>query len=319
MKISLKLIAVAALTMAHAFTPVSAGEYPNRPIKVIVPNGAGGGTDIVTRTIAEEFSKKLGADLAIVNMPGGGSSIGAMAAADSKADGYTLLSTHEALLTSSATGANTLGPKSLIPVAQIGSESVVLAVPKDSTINSLQQFYDAATKGASKKLNLGVNPGAANHFALLGTLTPVDHAVKFIPTGGGAKTLKNLMGGHIDGGVFGISEAIEAIRGEKIKPLAVFASKRHPDLPNVPTAKELGYDIDVAFNFVWYAPAGTPRDRITKLADAMSATVAEKSFQKTLASRSITPSLVTGSELNTLINQRYKSIQELAKKYLGGR
>lgn len=317
------LPAVLAAVLGSVFAPLDktqAAEYPERPIKLVVPNGAGGSTDITARLVAGVFNEKLGADLAIVNMPGGGTSIGATSVAESPADGYTLLFTHEALLTSSAMGANRLGPASLTPIAQVAKEVIVLAVRKDSPITSLQGFYDAAAKGhAGDKLKLGINPGAANHFFLLNALAPVEHDVIFVPTGGGAKTLKSLLGGHIDASAFAVSESIEAIRGGEVVPLAVFNTERHLDLPDVPTASESGYDLNIGLHYVSYAPAGTPADIVAKLADAMSATLAEDSFQQTLIERSITPALITGAELGTTLDERYATIQALANKYILGK
>lgn len=314
--------AMAAMTATFVLlssSTLSADEYPSKPIKVIVPNGAGGSTDIVSRLVAQAYTRELGTELAIVNMGGGGTSIGAMEAASSKADGYTLLSTHEAFLTSSALGVNTMGPGSVRPVAQVAKEVIVLAVQKDSDMKTLEDFYTAAGKDHSgESLNIGVSPGAANHFFSLNVLSAIEHDVTFVPTGGGASTLKALMGGTIDAGTFAVSESIEAIRSGDVVPIALYNSERHPDLPATPTASELGYDINVSLHYVWYAPAATPDDVVSVLADAMSRTVSAEAFQNGLVERSITPALMTGSELEEALDTRYAEVENLAIKYVVG-
>lgn len=295
-----------------------AADYPDGPIKIIVPNGAGGGTDVTSRQVAEVFAQKLGADVAIVNIGGGGTSIGAMEVANSKADGYTLLSTHEAFLTSSATGVNTMGPESLVPVAQIGKEVILLTVKAGSPITTLEEFYSAAAGEGGAKLKVGVNPGAANHFFFLNGLSPVDHDVTFVPTGGGASTMKALLSGTIDAGMFEVSAALDQITSGDIVPLAVFDPERQDALPDVPTAKELGYDVSVGLHYVWYAPKGTDAAIIDTLAQAFAETVEDPGFQQTLAERNITPALLTGEALNEELDARYQVIQDAANKYVLG-
>ena len=302
---------IAVVGMAAADT------YPTGPIKVIVPNGAGGGTDVTTRQVVEVFSEKLGADMAIVNMGGGGTSIGAMEAANSDADGYTLLSTHEALLTSSATGVNTMGPSSLTPIAQVAKEVILLTVRADSDITTLEGFYEAAL-GGSDKLKLGVNPGAANHFFFLNALSPVDHNVTFVPTGGGAATMKALLSGTIDAGMFEVSAALDQIAAGDIVALAVYDDVRQDVLPDVPTATELGYDVNVGLHYVWYAPAGTDAAIVSALADAFEATTADAGFQKTMMDRNITPALLRGDDLTAALQSRYGAIEAAAQKYVLG-
>nr|WP_306264982.1 tripartite tricarboxylate transporter substrate binding protein [Pararhizobium sp. IMCC3301] len=309
---------LAAGSLALSITSAAAEEYPSAPIKVIVPNGAGGGTDVTTRQVAEVLGKKLGADLAIINMGGGGTSIGAMEAANADADGYTLLSTHEAFLTSSATGINTMGPSSMIPVAQVAKEVIVLTVPSGSPYTNLEEFY-AAAKGGDRKLKLGVNPGAANHFFFLNALSPIDHNVTFVPTGGGADTMKALLSGTIDAGMFEVSAALDSITAGDIVPLAVFDADRQPVLADVPTAKEQGYDVSVGLHYIWYVPAGTDAEIIAHLAKAFAETVNDAKFQETMMKRNITPALITGDELVTTLDARFAAIQEAANKYILGK
>ena len=173
------LIGMALPVMVNA-----ASSYPGQSIKVIVPNGAGGSTDRLSRLMVNELNTAFDVGVAVINIPGGGTSKGAQQVARSKADGYTLLSTHEALLTSSALKINRLGIASLTPVAQLGPETYLIAVPKDSPITDLASFYAAAKDGIQgKRIKIVVNPGAANHFFLMQALAPVGEFYPFIADG----------------------------------------------------------------------------------------------------------------------------------------
>lgn len=309
--------------IAFAFVAMSVpsaqdeGTYPSRPIKVIVPNGVGGSTDVTSRLVASAIANNLDAQMAIVNKGGGATSLGAIEAATSKGDGYTLLSTHEAFLTSSAMGVYTPGPESMVPVAQIAKEVIVLAVRKGASIENLNQFYArAAMNEAGAKLKLGINPGAANHFFFLNGLSPVEHDVSFVPTGGGSKTMKALLGGSIDAGMFEVSAAKQLIESGDIIPIAVFDTVRHPALPEVPTATEQGHAVNVGLHYVWYVPIGTPSDRIDKLVSSISAVINDSEFNQSLYERAITPAFLSGDELSAALSERYSNILAQKNKYV---
>lgn len=302
-------------TLAALLMPVAAtaDEYPTKPIKVIVPHGAGGSTDITTRLVAGPLAENLNQAVAVVNVPGGGTAIGAQEAARSDPDGYTLAATHIALLTSSAMGANQMGPESLRPIAQVGFETQLVAVPADSSMETLEDFYGSIAVGAEKP-KLGISAGAANHFAFLRIMQPVEEReVIFVPTGGGGASLKALLGGTIDVGTFVVSEVIDQIRAGNIKALAVFGPNRHPDLPDVPTAAESGYPIEIGLHYVWYAPVDTPDEPVEILADALEATISDKDFQQVMLKRSIEPAFMRGEALETVLQERWSTIQQLAK------
>lgn len=293
--------------------PAMAEEFPSAPVTVIVPHGAGGGTDLLARFVAGFASRELGQSIAVVNIAGGGTAIGAQEAARSEPDGYTLLATHIALLTSSAMGANTMGPQSLRPVAQVAFEPQLIAVRTDSNLNSLADFYAAAAQAGSNP-KLGISAGAANHFAFLQMLAEVEDAqVNFVPIGGGGASIKGLLGNSIDVGMFTVSEVIEQVRGGALKAITIFSPERHPDLPDVATAVEQGYPLDIGLHYVWYAPKATPDERVEKLADALEKTVADEAFKEEMLQRSIMPSFVRGAALEAALDERWTAIQKIAK------
>lgn len=303
-----------ALMTALAIPPVVAQDYPDHPIKVVVPHGAGGSTDITTRLVAEPLSEELGQGLAVANITGGGTAIGAQEVARSRPDGYTLASTHEALLTSSAMGVNTMGPDSLMPIAQIGLERQIIAVHNNSPMQNLQDFYDAAAAGGEKP-KLGISPGAANHFAFMRILEPVeDPEVTLVPTGGGGPSMKALLSGTIDVGTFVVSEARDQIEAGNIRVLATFGPQRHADLPDVETSGEQGYPMDIGIHYVWYAPEGTPEERVGVIADALEALVGQENFQQRMLDRSIEPSFMRGEALQGALDERWQTMQSIVEE-----
>ena len=308
-----------ALILGGLALPLAAQaqDFPSKPIKIIVPHGAGGSTDITTRLVAEPFSENLGQSVAVVNVPGGGTAIGAQEAARSAPDGYTIAATHVALLTSSAMGANQMGPESLRPIAQLGSETQLVAVPADSEMQTLQDFYDAVAAGGEAP-KLGISAGAANHFAFLRMMQPVeDRDAIFVPVGGGGPSLTALLGGSIDVGTFVVSEVIDQIAAGNVRALAVFGANRHPDLPDVPTATEEGYPIEIGIDYVWYVPAATPDGPVDVLADALEATISDEAFQQRMLDRSIEPNFLRGDELERVLADRYETIKSLASEIQG--
>ena len=310
--------AVAALAVPAMFAasmglpgPAAAQTYPGQPIRLVVPHGAGGGTDVFSRLVAAPTAQTIGASIAVVNVSGGGTAIGAQEVARADADGYTLLSTHVALLTSSAMGANTMGPESLTPVAQLASETQVIAVRTDSPMMSVADFFAATTDGSNPKL--GISAGAGNHFAFLQMLmdTP-DYKVNFVPVGGGGPSMTALLGGNIDVGTFTVSEVLDQIAAGEVRAISVFASERDPALPDVMTATEEGFPIEIGLDYVWYAPKDTPADRITILAGALEQTMADNALQQQLLGRAIRPNFLAGDALNAVLDARWETIKTIA-------
>ena len=304
-------IVAAPLVLAALAGPAMAQGYPEEPIRLVVPHGAGGGTDVFSRLVAAPTAEELGASIAVVNVTGGGTAIGAQEVARSDPDGYTLLSTHVALLTSSAMGANQMGPDSLTPIAQLASETQVIAVRADSPMTSAEDFFEAVADGSRPKL--GISAGAGNHFAFLQMLMDVpDYDVNFVPVGGGGPSMTALLGGNIDVGTFTVSEVLDQVAAGEVRAITVFAAERDPALPDVATATEAGFPIEIGLDYVWYAPKDTPEDRIAAVADALEATMTDDRIRETLTDRAILPNFLRGDELEATLAERWETIQTVA-------
>src|SRR3954462_1953021 len=258
------LLAVAAF----AATPCAAQNYPNRTIRFIVPFGAGGPTDVFTRSLGEELRKSLGQPIVMENRPGAGTIIGTTEAAKSAPDGSTLL-----MISVTQTTVETLNPnksyrlmRDFVPVASLMNSELVLVVPERSPVNTLQELI-ALAKANPGKLNYGSSgPGSNYHMAgeLVKNLAGLD--IVHVPYKGSTGARADIVSGQIDMMFDSVPTMAPTIEGGRVKPLGTWGKVRSPILPNVPTLAEAGlagYDASIWIGVM--APAGTPREIVERL------------------------------------------------------
>ena len=241
--------ALAAPLMLSGLSPLHAQTYPAHNITMIVPFPAGGPSDIVARIAAEGMSKQLGTNIVIENVGGAGGTIGATRAAEAKPDGYTVF-------------AASMGTSANAPAA--------VSIKKDIPARDLKEFVAwARQKGVEVKQAHG-GVGGTSHMACL----LFNQAVGIKPTQvayrGMGPAMNDLMGGHIDVACEQAVVMVGAINGEKVNGIVVAGPKRLAAIPKVPTAPEAGVP-DFQLN-IWsgiYAPKGTPKEIVAKLADAL--------------------------------------------------
>ena len=255
-------------------TSSQAQDYPARPIRLIVPFGAGGGTDNLARIIEPHISKALGQQLVIENKPGAGSLIGTDLVAKAEPNGYTLL-----MVDTSFTVNPTLQKslpydtlKNFAPVSLLATAPVILVAHPKANVGTIQELV-AAAKARPGALNYasGGN-GASTHLGgeLLKLVAGID--VVHIPYKGTGPAMNDLIGGHVDVMFSGISSARPHIDAGKLRALAVTGDKRSPAVPDVPTFQEVGLG-GVTASTYWgvLAPASTPKPIVEKLNAAFAA------------------------------------------------
>jgi tripartite-type tricarboxylate transporter receptor subunit TctC len=256
------------LALALAATPAGADDYPDRPIRLIVPFGAGGPTDVFTRMLGEELRKPLGQSLVMENKPGAGTIIGTSEAAKSPPDGYTLL-----MISATQTTVETLNPnksyslmRDFVPVAGLINSELVLVVPARSPFNTLQELI-AFARANPGKLNYGSSgPGSNYHMAgeLIKNLAGLD--MVHVPYKGSTGARNDLISGQIDLMFDSVPTMAPMIEAGRVKALGTSGKVRSAVLPNVPTIAEAGipgYDATIWIGVV--APAGTPKPIVEKL------------------------------------------------------
>lgn len=291
--------------------------YPSRPIKVIVPFGAGGGSDTFVRIIqkAVEDNNLLPQPLVVINVPGAGGTIGSQRATNAEPDGYTILNLHQGILTAKYSGKVDHGPEAFEPIIATGEDAMILAVADNSEFTTLRELLDAA-KTTPETLAYGANLGAPSHFS--GLLLERSHPgarFRFVQTGGGAKRFAELTGGHIAMTTFSVSEYLR-FRSGGIRALVFLGPERHPALPDTPTAREQKFDVTTSNLQFWWAPKGTPSDRVQFLADVFEKAMNTDYVREKLASMHVSPVVYKGDRLLEVIAEREAAIAKVDTRKL---
>lgn len=283
LKLTQGLIAAIAIPVA-AF----AQGYPDKPVQLTVPFGAGGGTDTLMRTMQPYIERELAADLVVLNAPGAGSITGSRSVVGKSTDGYAALVNHVTLLTNMAVGKADFGLDDFVIAASATSTPLVVVVPANSEVSDLDGLK-AALQGDGPVI-AGVNIGAVNHFAMLMLDDQLDAGgFRYVQTGGGAKTVAALLGSQIAVGVLSGAEAMPLHEAGEVQVIAALSADRIPYLADVPTAVEQGADIDFSIEHTWYFPSGTSAEAVATFAAALERALADKDLAAELEGRGITP------------------------------
>ncbi len=268
----LRLLACAALALSTLST-AHAQPFPNKPITIIVPFGAGGPTDIVARVIGERLTAILGQRAVVENVAGAAGITGATRAARAAPDGYTLLMGPMSTMSFSPTfypNAPVHTLKDFEPVGIVASAPIVMVGRKDIAGNTLKEFV-AAMKKSPKLTNGNAGIGTTSHLAcvMLNARFGVDPAI--VPYKSSGAAVQDMLTGTIDYVCDQSTSVMGQVTAGAIKPLAVLAAAASPALPGVPTIAQAGYP--GAEMVVWnalFAPKGTPREVITQLNAAIA-------------------------------------------------
>lgn len=300
--ISIRHLALAALI---AFpTAAAAQDYPSKPVRITVPNAVGGATDSTGRVFQKALESILPVPIVVVNKPGAGTSEGAREVREAEADGHHVLLTHQAMYTSTIMGLKDFGPEAFEPVAATGASGVGIAVRADSDYQSLDDLYQAA-KESPDEIKAGVNVGALNHFVLAITADAGDAKLNFVHTGGGGPTNAALLGGHIEVAMVAIGDVAQYVESGDVRVIAVLGEERSDVLPNVSTAKEQGYDVNLPIVHVWYMPEGTPDARVETMANALEEAMNAEVVQDFFEATSTAPLFLKGDALDSYIEEEY--------------
>jgi tripartite-type tricarboxylate transporter receptor subunit TctC len=264
------------LTLISTFALGQAKDFPNRPVKVIVPFTAGSGSDSAARFFGEKLAGILGQPFVVENRPGASGVISVMAVKSAPADGYTILLASNSPLSVNPVTIKDLPydpVKDLRPLSGLTRGMAVYFVPGNSKLNTLADLVTVAKK-ESKPLAVGTY--SAGYQLVMEWFASVA-GVKFtnVPYKGGAQVYTDVMGGQLDFGISDLGGVASLLKSGKIRPLAVTGEKRHPDFPDVPTFSESGYPDYVTYNWTSFGVrAQTPDDVTTKLADALQKVLA---------------------------------------------
>ena len=275
------LICVAAAFLSWA---ACAQEFPNRPVRIVVPWPPSGNVDITARTVAPAFGEALGQQVIVENKAGAGGRIGSEAVAKSAADGYTLLL--------GSSGTITAGPavwksvpfdaaKDFVAVGAIQSVPMILTAAPKTPVSSFREFAALANSKPGGVSIASAGNGSSNHLAMELLMHTAHLPFTHVPYKGSGPALTDLMGSQVETMMDQLTASIGHIKEGRIKAIAISSAQRSPLLPNVPTLDESGVKGYEASTWTGiFAPAGVPRDIVNRLGAALRKAMAVESVRE---------------------------------------
>ncbi|HXZ21860.1 MAG TPA: tripartite tricarboxylate transporter substrate binding protein [Pseudolabrys sp.] len=311
---------IAALVLAFVVTfpaaQANADDYPSRPVKIIVPFGAGGPTDVYARAIAEELRKSLHQTFVTENRPGAGTTIGTEVVAKSPSDGYTLL-----MVSGTQTVNETLYVhkqyqlmRDLIPIAPLIDTDLVLVAHPSVAAKNLNELL-ALARAKPGTINYGSSgPGSNYHMAgeLLKNLTGVD--IVHVPYKGSTGARNDILSGQIQILFDSVPTIAPMIKAGLVRPLGTSGRVRSPILPGVPTIAEAGVPGFNATLWVGFmAPAGTPKAIVDKLSQEITKILARPDIKEAWEKTGATPIVMTQPEFKAFMDAQVAKWADVIK------
>jgi tripartite-type tricarboxylate transporter receptor subunit TctC len=302
--------------MIAACASAQADTYPSKPIRAIIPFGAGSATDVIPRIVFDQLASQLGQAIIVENRGGAGGTIGAAAVAKADPDGYTLLVNSSAHTITPAIYPNLSydAAADFAAVGAIGSVPNVLIVSPEKGLKTLPEFVAAAKAkpGAFNFASVGI--GSAVHLSAERFRISAGYEAQHIPFKGGAEALTEVIAGRVEYYFCPIATALPHIREGTLLGLAVSSPKRASALPDVPTTLEAGFaDSDYTFWIGVFAPARTPRDIVDKLNREMAAAVAAPAVREKLGVLGVELMPMTPSEFDAHVKAEIVRYATFAK------
>jgi tripartite-type tricarboxylate transporter receptor subunit TctC len=298
----------AALAIA-AGVSVAAAEYPDRPITFLVPFGAGGGTDVGVRTYAPYLEKCLGGTMVVENKPGAGGQVGFAQLATSEPDGYLISTLNAPNVEVGAITGTSYKLDQFELLGNIVGTNVTLSVSKDSDIKTLEDLIKAA-KASPTPMNLGTASIAADdHLMALRFAKLADVKFTTLPLESAGNVRNAVIGGHVQVGSLSNNETAPFL--DQLTVLAVASEKRVPELPDVPTFRELGYDLVAGSNHVLGTRAGVPEDIRAKLAGCIEQVVKDPAFLADAQKRKVSINFMNAEQVKAFIAKEEADLRAL--------
>jgi tripartite-type tricarboxylate transporter receptor subunit TctC len=311
-----RVVSLIALLWLVPAAPCTAQDYPSRPVKMIIPFGAGGPTDIFTRLLAEELRKSLKEPFVMENRPGAGTIIGTDAAAKSPPDGYTLL-----MISATQTTTETLVPnkpfklmRDFVPVASLLNSELVMVVHPSVPVNTVKEFIALAKSkpGALNYASSGV--GSNYHMAgeLFKNLTGTD--ILHVPYKGSSGARNDIISGQIEMMFDSLPSMVPMIKAGRVKALGTTGKVRSATLPDVPTLSEAGvpgYEATIWIGLM--VPTGTPQPIVTLLSTEINKILARPDVKEAWEKQGATPMIMKPEEFGVYVQSEIDKWAKLIK------
>jgi tripartite-type tricarboxylate transporter receptor subunit TctC len=311
-------IGLFAATVSLIPSAAEAQAYPDRPVRLVVPYAAGGGTDNVARVIAQGMTEPLGQQMVVMNNGTAGGNVATQQAAKSEPDGYTVLMANPGPMTVNPHLFKNLKIDPLTafdPITLVAQAPLVVVVPQASPFTSLQLLIEAGKKEPGKLTYGSAGNGSASHLATLLLAQTAGLNMVHVPYKGAGPAITDLIGGRLDFMVTTLPSIIGFIESGKAKPLAVTTPERTARLPEVPTVAESGFrDYQTTAWYGFVVPKGTPPKIVTTLRDATIAGVNKPDVRRTLDFEGAKLVLNTPAEFMAFMQGESKRWAELIQK-----
>jgi len=284
----MKRCLIAALCALAAAPALAQDAYPSRPVTMIVPFPPGGVADITGRPTAAAMEKILKQPVVIANRPGAGGAVGNAAVANAKPDGYTILMALSSITVIPAADAlfdrkPAYSLDQLMPIALISADPTILVVHPSLPVKTLKELVALARSKPGQMSFSSSGIYGALHMPMEMFLHATKLKMRHVPTPGGGPAITTLLGGHVEMTAGGPAAISGHVKAGKLRTIVSWGGKRLEAYPEVPTFKELGYDIEY---YIWagmFAPRGTPEPVMKVLRDAARKAVEDPDFRSTMA------------------------------------
>jgi tripartite-type tricarboxylate transporter receptor subunit TctC len=272
---------VSAIALVTATATTFAADYPDRAIKLIVPWAAGGDTDLIFRPLAPLLQKYLGQPIVIANVGGASGTVGEREASGAAPDGYTLFGAHDFIHSVYFGGMIDIKYDAAFePVCMVSSTPSVITVGAKTPWKTFKELVEDAKKRPDQ-IVVGASLGSTSQYSIAIAANAAGITFKYVPYDGTAKRMNALLGGHIDVGDSNLTQKGKVDAG-LLRFLANMSEKRTTGLEDVPTLKELGYDVTYSVNRGIMVPKGTPAAVIAKVNDACAKATKEPEFAQAM-------------------------------------
>jgi tripartite-type tricarboxylate transporter receptor subunit TctC len=258
--------------------------YPTRPVTIVAPYPPGGAADLTARPFAPALERALKQPVVVLNKPGAGGAVGTQSVAVAKPDGYTIMLTVFSISTIPeadrvAGRTPTFTREQFVPIARLNADPTLLMVPTDAPWKTVKELVEDAKKRPNAILYASAGPYTVAHMAMEVFMQAAGIKLRHLPTTGGGPAMTAVLGGHASVAMLSTGAVTPQVKGGKVRVLANSGIKRLEAYPDIPTLKELGYDVEV---YLWtglFAPKDVPAPVLKTIRDAVRRAVQDDEFK----------------------------------------
>ena len=309
------LAALAATPALPAMAQAPAAAWPQRPIELIVPFAAGGGTDVLARALAEVARKHLPQDLIVLNRAGASGAVGWTELANARPDGYKIGIITVELTMIPHMGLTKISSDAVLPVARLNADPATIAVRADSPYRSIEELIAAARKDEAAVRIGNAGPGSLGHLAAAALQDKAGVKFNHAPYRGANPAVLDLLGGHIEAVAVTPVEVATYVAAGKIRPLAIMAEQRiQAGWEAVPTLKERGIDLLIGGWRGLAVPRNTPDAVVQTLRKAMALTLKDPTLRETMAKQNMGEGYLDQPEFKAVIDRDNAVFKQLVDK-----